>query len=245
MGRRIDLVGHSFGKLKVIGYAGSKYGKPAWFCKCDCGVEKVIGGNSLRTGLTRSCGCYRKKCVSELHNERREDLIGKVFGRLEVLRFHGIKNQGAYWLCKCSCEKSKVILGKSLKAGLTTSCGCYHRELVSKMFKGRTGCCGANNPNYKITKTNVERQDDRSYPEYEEWRIKVFERDKYICQFCGQLGGALQAHHIEGYVNNPRLRTVLSNGICLCKKHHNNFHSLYGKKINTRAQLYQFLMGGT
>jgi len=244
MGRRIDLTGRSFGRLKVVGYAGSKYGKPAWSCICDCGVEKVISGNSLRTELTKSCGCYRKQRISELHSERREDLTGKVFGRLEVIDFYGIKNQKSYWLCKCSCDESKVIFGSSLKTGLTVSCGCYQRELVSKMFKGRTDYCGVNNPNYKITKTDVERRDDRSYPEYKKWRIKVFERDEYTCQFCGQFGGNLQSHHIEDYVNNPGLRTVLSNGVCLCKKHHKDFHSRYGVKINTRAQLYQFLMRG-
>jgi hypothetical protein len=28
-------------------------------CLCDCGKEVFINGNSLRTGLTRSCGCIR------------------------------------------------------------------------------------------------------------------------------------------------------------------------------------------
>jgi len=30
---------------------------------------------------------------------------------------------------------------------------------------------------------------------YSEWRTKVFKRDSYICQECGQHGGSLEAHH--------------------------------------------------
>lgn len=29
------------------------------------------------------------------------------------------------WLCRCDCGKEKVILGKSMRSGFTTSCGCY------------------------------------------------------------------------------------------------------------------------
>jgi len=35
--------------------------------------------------------------------------------------------------------------------------------------------------------------------EYKSWRTKVFERDLYTCQECGQVGGSLQVHHIKSY----------------------------------------------
>jgi hypothetical protein len=61
----IDLTGVRFGRLRVIGLADMKYyNKPAWFCRCDCGRVKVVPGNPLRMGKTRSCGC--------LHKERRQ-----------------------------------------------------------------------------------------------------------------------------------------------------------------------------
>ncbi len=35
--------------------------------------------------------------------------------------------------------------------------------------------------------------------EYREWRKKIFIRDLYTCQKCGQKGGRLQAHHNKGF----------------------------------------------
>jgi len=32
-----------------------------WLCKCDCGNTTVVLGDKLKTGNTKSCGCYGKK----------------------------------------------------------------------------------------------------------------------------------------------------------------------------------------
>lgn len=29
-----------------------------WLCRCECGNEKIVEGNKLRTGWSKSCGCY-------------------------------------------------------------------------------------------------------------------------------------------------------------------------------------------
>jgi hypothetical protein len=55
---RIDLIGKRFGRLLVIAYAGA--GKWAWSCVCDCSTCRVVRGDLLRGGITRSCGCLRK-----------------------------------------------------------------------------------------------------------------------------------------------------------------------------------------
>ena len=34
-------------------------------CSCECGNEKVVVLNSLRSGATRSCGCYRKEVTTQ------------------------------------------------------------------------------------------------------------------------------------------------------------------------------------
>ena len=60
----IDLTGQKFGRLTVIKRVkNDKHGGSMWLCKCDCGTIKTIRGNSLRQGLTVSCGCYQKEAT--------------------------------------------------------------------------------------------------------------------------------------------------------------------------------------
>lgn len=58
----IDMIGKRFGKLLVTELVGKdKHGQFRWKCQCDCGKEKVIVGQSLRSGGTTSCGCNKAK----------------------------------------------------------------------------------------------------------------------------------------------------------------------------------------
>jgi hypothetical protein len=86
LARFIDITGRLFGRLKVVKRAENKNGKPAWLCQCSCGNKKIIAGNSLRSGLTTSCGCYRSEKLLE---RRRNDLTGQRFGRLLELFLKG------------------------------------------------------------------------------------------------------------------------------------------------------------
>jgi hypothetical protein len=53
-----ELSGQRFGLLTVLRRDGSKpYGGKAYLCRCDCGTEKTVAADSLRRGITRSCGC--------------------------------------------------------------------------------------------------------------------------------------------------------------------------------------------
>lgn len=72
-----------------------------------------------------------------------------------------------------------------------------------------------NNPNWQggITKP---RNAAMSSLKYKYWRMDVFMRDDYTCQFCGKRGGELNADHIESWASAPHLRYTLSNGRTLC-----------------------------
>lgn len=62
MGRlAIDLTGKKFGRLTVVRRVESKSSKARWLCRCDCGVDKEVCGCMLRSGNTRSCGCFQKE----------------------------------------------------------------------------------------------------------------------------------------------------------------------------------------
>ena len=58
--RLIDLTGRRFTRLVVIARTeNSKAGKPRWLTRCDCGTTKIVQGNALRSGSTKSCGCWK------------------------------------------------------------------------------------------------------------------------------------------------------------------------------------------
>ena len=64
----IDLTGQFFGELEVLEYKGSnKHNSAQWLCRCSCGTEKIIDGQSLRKGLTKSCGCTKSFGELKIH----------------------------------------------------------------------------------------------------------------------------------------------------------------------------------
>ena len=55
----------------------------------------------------------------------KEDLIGKKFGKLKVIKFdHTNEYYRSYWLCECECGNEKIIARQSLISNRTHSCGC-------------------------------------------------------------------------------------------------------------------------
>lgn len=95
------------------------------------------------------------------------NLSGKVFGRLTVTSEFTRRSKQTYWLCRCECGTEKLIYSGSLKRGITTSCGCYQREVTAQVgaatkrhglhghplynlfMKLRDRCENPNNPAYK------------------------------------------------------------------------------------------------
>lgn len=65
-----------------------------------------------------------------------------------------------------------------------------------------------------------------------EWRNAVLLRADHTCLVCGDMN-QLEAHHIEGWRNNPSVRFDVDNGVCLCRKCHKRFHKMFGKHNNT------------
>ena len=61
-----NILGMRFGMLTVIKKSESKNKRATWLCRCDCGKEVIVKGNSLLNGNTRSCGCLRKEKVRDL-----------------------------------------------------------------------------------------------------------------------------------------------------------------------------------
>ena len=71
------------------------------------------------------------------------DLTGRTFTRLKVIKRtdkpNGVKNQHAYWLCKCRCGKEVVADCIALLRGNTKSCGCYSADIAKKRLSKQRG----------------------------------------------------------------------------------------------------------
>lgn len=60
----INMLGKTFGRLRVIrqGAPAKSNGAMTWECECSCGGSSVVRGDLLRTGETKSCGCFQREC---------------------------------------------------------------------------------------------------------------------------------------------------------------------------------------
>jgi hypothetical protein len=68
------------------------------------------------------------------------DISGQRFGRLIVLgRSKKKSNSGALWECTCDCGGSTVANSLKLRNGLTSSCGCYRKEILNQEKHGFSG----------------------------------------------------------------------------------------------------------
>lgn len=77
-----DLTGQHFFMLTVLERAGSnKRRRATWLCQCECGNEKIIDGDSLIQGKTKSCGCYQPQAVRK-YNVENKTTHGKRYTRI-------------------------------------------------------------------------------------------------------------------------------------------------------------------
>ena len=62
-----------------------------------------------------------------------KDLTGQRFGRLTAIECVGRnKSRAAMWKCLCDCGGEITVPSVDLKRGHTQSCGCLHRDAVTK-----------------------------------------------------------------------------------------------------------------
>lgn len=118
---RKTYIGQKFNKLTIIREYYVNY-KAKCECLCECGGTIITDRADVISGHTTSCGC--NKLVVE-------DITGKKFGRLTVLKKSKIKNGCTYWTCICDCDQKTIkdIMHRNLINGDTVSCGCYRKEI--------------------------------------------------------------------------------------------------------------------
>lgn len=117
-----------FNKWKVIKRVeNNKFGEIQWQCECSCSNHTIrtVLGRSLKNGKSKSCGCIQS-----------EDLTGKKFGKLTIIRQFIDYKKSTASLCECECDcgnKNIIVYRHSLIQGSTQSCGCLFKENSKKI----------------------------------------------------------------------------------------------------------------
>lgn len=174
MGRKSKIkIGEKFNLLTVlseteshISPCGSKTRKV--LCECSCGNVKSYSYTSVKTGHTKSCGCYRngrpvKKSVYLLNGDR--------YGRLVVLEevpFEDVLNKGKRreFKCICDCGNETIAMMVYLRNGDKKSCGCIGREKVIERNKKNTKHGMRNHPMYSTFNRIVSRTSDKNNKDF-------------------------------------------------------------------------------
>lgn len=122
--------GTRYGRYTVLSAAQSAR-KSRVFCRCDCGTEKDVRLDSLKSGMTLSCGCFKtEQRKSEKPHLRSTfaDVLHKRFGRLLATGLQREVGKETRIVCLCDCGAQIVTRAQRLLNGSSTSCGCYHKE---------------------------------------------------------------------------------------------------------------------
>lgn len=99
------------------------------------------------------------------------DIIGKRFGMLTVAEYIGSVDNFHSYRCICDCGNEKVTRRTYLRAGSTTSCGCYQRTICwrnrsTHMETIRDSEGKFNSPEYRAWGSAKERCSNPNHPAY-------------------------------------------------------------------------------
>ena len=102
MGKSIDLIGQTFGRLTVLKQAGhlvepSGQKKLLYLCKCSCGNKVTVRANNLKTGRTKSCGCLKREHGMQLGLSTRKRMANRYEFDGEVGKCY-FSNADSYFL---------------------------------------------------------------------------------------------------------------------------------------------------
>lgn len=112
-----DLTGQKFNRWIVLYRAEDKIQpcgqyRRMWHCRYDCGNERDVAPENLKSGKSKSCGCLSKKNSSKAILN---DLTGQCFGKLIVRKriedyIQTSGRKSVQWLCKCDCGTEKILI---------------------------------------------------------------------------------------------------------------------------------------
>lgn len=207
-----------------------KDNQPKIFCICGCNNEIIIKNYHKYHGISKYISGHNKSTlgksikISKSYEKWLNDGQPKIF-------------------CQCSCNKEIIIIKSHKYDGIPQYLRghsiSWNKDKVGLQVNYNKGkknvkVSGKQNGNWKggISSLN---HSIRTSNEYYEWRLQIFGRDNFTCQYCGVRGTYLEAHHIKSFNEiikeyniknsddalNCKILWDLNNGITYCVNCHN------------------------
>lgn len=149
-----DETGKRYGCLRVLRQdmrsfpVGGRH-RTYWLCRCDCGNDKSILVDHLRSGATVSCtqcntGCSVVPPVT-IQGHRGRPIkweVGNRYGHLTVVerQRRSDPKSPTRWICKCDCGAESVVQGGALRAGRVRGCwDCSYGPDKRRHLRKRVG----------------------------------------------------------------------------------------------------------
>ena len=118
-----DLAGNVFGYYTVLEKSPiRKYNEVHWICRCQCGAVKTVSGHALRSGNTKSCGCYQKELRKHLCQERHPrwdptiPLVARQLKRKSGIHIGLLAKRRDDWTCQCCGKVTQHLIAHHIEA---------------------------------------------------------------------------------------------------------------------------------
>lgn len=223
--------------------------------QCSCGGTKEIPAKDIASGNSYP-RC--EECAQlEYARTNREWVRANDLPRL--------KERIEYWGCtlvedtyvnrktpfECLCKCGVKFITKDTKGNLWKKAGerVILCESCAKTHKWEVAPRGENHPKWNHNATQEERKlrdfrkiRDRQNDWYSSWAFEVKRAAGFKCVITGKPSKNLTSHHLYNWANFPELRIFTTNGVCIERSLHDEFHAIYGKGHNTYSQFSEFYL---
>ena len=187
------------------------------FCGNECARK-----NRPKKGKTFTCLCGNIFYLQQSHIRARNFCSRRCSHTANITRKTKVCS-----VCNSSYE---VNISQELHRGTSKYCSRKCQGLQKSIEQQ-----GESNPSWRggVSKENHRLRQSK---QFKKWRLAVFTRDDYTCQFCGTRGGYLEPDHIKPFAYFKELRFDVNNGRTLCKPCHKTTDT-YGYRAKEKYAL--------
>lgn len=144
--KREDLTGKQFGKWTVQRIFDRQGWQWRWWCICHCGNERAVHGNRLKSGDSKSCGCFKNEVSSKrLH---RQWTNGELNGKVRLHGLFGTVEWNSWQAAKSRCYKLTDVSYKNYGARGIQMCERWRGSVAA--FIEDVGRAPSSPPRYSI-----------------------------------------------------------------------------------------------